>query len=79
MMNENGMPNKPSEHFFYCVQWLETQKRIFQQLIVDTDNPLDRAVYKAKQEAFEQASDLVGERWRMAYSTIPKNSIEMKP
>jgi hypothetical protein len=69
-MNENGLPDNPSEHFFYCVQWLGTQRRIFRQAIEDSNNPLDKAVYEAKQEAFEQAEDLVAEHYRMAYSPV---------
>jgi hypothetical protein len=71
-MNENGLPNKPHEHFYYCVQWLETQARINCQSAIDYPN---EEKYKIRDRAFQEAANLVAERYRMAYCK-PNNSKE---
>ena len=65
-MNENGMPNKPHEHFYYCVQWLETQDRIQTQCAIEY--PYDIEEHETRAKAFREAARLVAERYRMAYA-----------
>ena len=64
-MDKNGLPEKPWEHFFYCVQWLETQARINCQCAINY--PHEATEYKIRDKAFQEAANLVAERYRKAY------------
>lgn len=55
----------PTQQFYYCVQWLETQSRINCQCAIDY--PHKATEYKTREKAFTEAANLVAERYRIAY------------